>query len=136
MQAVVAGIASSAAKRIRVFLAGGSQMLAIWGLLKALALPQAQLERITIMTTGWVAFDKSAGVQKLAQIMNAPMAAACPNFWNSRHPGLQAYEEGNVKEGVGAGACMCLAHLYGFTARDIQSAIDTCYDELLAKSFR
>ena len=132
MQAVVAGIACSATTRIRVFLAGGSQMLAIWGLLKALGLPQAQLERITIMTTGWVAFDKSAGVQKLAKIMSAPMAAARPNFWNSRHPGLQAYEEGHVKEGVGAGACMCLAHLNGFTAIEIQNAIDNCYDELVS----
>lgn len=134
MQAVITGITIAAAKQRRVFLAGGSQMLAVWALLKALSLPESTLKNITVITTTWVAFDPSAGVQKLAQLMQAPMVAACPNFWNSRHSGLQAYEEGNVKEGVGAGASMCLAYLNGFSPEQIQEAIDNCYDELATRT--
>lgn len=131
MQAVLAGIVSTATKKCKIFLAGGSQMLAIWALCKSLLLPEFSLKNIVIMSTKWVAFDKSAGVQKLAELLQAPMAVACPNFWNSRHRGLQAYEEGNVKEGVGAGASMCVAHLNRFTREQIQNAIDDCYDELV-----
>lgn len=132
MQAVVAGIAATASKDCQIFLAGGSQMLAIWALLKALSVSEEQLRNILILTTEWVAFDQSAGVQILAQQLQAPMAAASPDFRKSRHAGLQAYEEGNVKEGVGAGASMCLAYLSGFDPIQIQAAIDNCYDELVA----
>jgi NaMN:DMB phosphoribosyltransferase len=34
------------------------------------------------------------------------------SFATSRYPQLQAYEQGYVKEGVGAGACAIAAHLY------------------------
>jgi NaMN:DMB phosphoribosyltransferase len=45
---------------------------------------------------------------------------------------LRVYEEGNVKEGVGAGAAMMLARAAGgATPEQIQSAIDDTYDELV-----
>lgn len=134
MQAVVSGIVLSATQKIPVYLAGGSQMLAVWALLCALKRNGYSLDqsRVFVLSTGWVAFDQSAGVEILAKNLSAPFAAACPEFRGSRHAGLQAYEEGNVKEGVGAGAAMCIANMVGFKRNLIINAIDDCYDELVA----
>lgn len=145
MQAVVAGIASTASPQIPVFLAGGSQMLAVWSLLNSMYehaeersryFPQignSNWRRNThVITTKWVAFDPAASVVQLARLVDGPLLASCPDFTKSQHAGLQAYEEGNVKEGVGAGASMCLSHLSGFDFEQIMQAIDNCYDELVA----
>jgi uncharacterized protein (TIGR00303 family) len=135
MQAFAAGIAISASAKIPVYLAGGSQMLAVWALIRALCklkVREAVQRNIMVMSTKWVAHDPNAGVLKLAQLLGAPFAVACPNFYQSGKPGLRAYEEGNVKEGVGAGASMCLARIAGFDSQTIMKAIDACYDELLA----
>lgn len=134
MQAVAAGICMAASAKIPVVLAGGSQMLAVWALIKALSGAEnqaASFENICIMTTGWVANDRAARVAHLAEILDAPLFAACPDFKKSKHPGLQAYEEGNVKEGAGAGACLFMAALKRHSPDKIMSEIDKCYDELL-----
>ena len=132
MQAVAAGVVSSFTSNKPMVLAGGSQMLAVWAILTALdTRAHISLERknLSIMSTDWVVFDKTAGVDRLAKILNAPLAASRPNFNDSRHPGLQAYEKGNVKEGVGAGASMCLANLAGFSRQEIITAVDSEYDK-------
>jgi uncharacterized protein (TIGR00303 family) len=135
MQACVCGIALSASESVPVFLAGGSQMLAVFALLKNLSLGRAaRLDNITIMTTKWVSHDPGAGVVKLARLLEAPLAAATPDFYRSRWAGLRAYEEGHVKEGAGAGACLCLARAAGFSPETIMAAVDACYAELTGKS--
>jgi uncharacterized protein (TIGR00303 family) len=110
-----------------VVLAGGSQMLAVYALVKALAKTQACTacykgpgtlsklveDRLIVMTTKWVAYDIFANTKQLALLVDAPYVAACPDFRSSRHAGLQAYEDGHVKEGVGAGAALILAGLLG-----------------------
>jgi uncharacterized protein (TIGR00303 family) len=129
MQAAAAGIALAAAREIPVYLAGGSQMLSVWELLRLLAggcAPPA----LMVLSTGWVAHDKGAGVLKLVKMLDAPFAVCSPDFFQSKKPGLQAYEDGHVKEGAGAGASMCLARIAGFDGRTIVAAIDACYEEL------
>jgi len=135
MQPVAAGIALSASQRIPVVMAGGSQMLAVWALVRTSAgrqgvrLPPGNLG---VITTKWVAFDRSAGSSRLASLLEAPFAAACPDFTRSRHGGLRAYERGHVKEGVGAGGAMAVASLTGGASPEqILQAIDTVYDELV-----
>ena len=135
MQPTVAGIALAASRNIPVILAGGSQMLAIWALAKAVAkregIPHNQ-GYLGVVTTKWVAFDHSAGLKRLSTLVGAPFAAACPNFHQSRHPGLRAYEDGHVKEGAGAGGSMAAAFLVaGASPHDILAAIDAAYDELV-----
>lgn len=135
MQACISGIAIAASAKIPIYLAGGSQMLAVWALIKALGerkLSGVAPRNIMVMSTKWVAHDQNAGVLKLVRLLDAPFAVSCPDFYQSGKPGLRAYEEGNVKEGVGAGASMCLARIAGFTAKTIMKSIDICYDELLA----
>lgn len=135
MQAFAAGMCQTASQKIPVLLAGGSQMLAVWALMTCLdkaSNTAMAAGKIAVITTKWVAFDPQAQVSKLAGLVNAPFAAACPDFMQSRHSGLQAYEQGNVKEGMGAGGSMAAAHLIaGAKPELIMQAIDGCYDDLV-----
>jgi uncharacterized protein (TIGR00303 family) len=131
MQAFVTGMALAAAKRVPVVLAGGSQMLAVQWLMQCMiraGFKDNVMGRLLVATTKWVAFDASAQAVALAKLTDAMFVASCPDFLKSRHEGLRAYEEGNVKEGVGAGAAMWIAHLRGHEAPDIMTAIDNSYD--------
>lgn len=132
MQAFVAGMAYEASRHIPVVLGGGTQMLTVYALMQAIQKQDLPEEHsIAVVTTKWVAFDPFAGAGKLAQLLQAPFAASCPNFHLSRHPGLRAYEEGNVKEGVGAGAMMAAAFLTGNSETRILTTIDAWYDRMV-----
>jgi uncharacterized protein (TIGR00303 family) len=134
MQPVVAGVAIAASSAIPVVLAGGSQMLAVWALASAIARRDGidlKSRSLGILTTKWVAFDRSAAIKRLAELVDAPFAAACPDFRRSRHAGLRAYEDGHVKEGVGAGGAMATAHLAGVSAERLLDAVDATYDQLV-----
>jgi uncharacterized protein (TIGR00303 family) len=135
MQPFAAGVLIEASKNIPVLLGGGTQMLAVYALAAAMEGKELLEQRpVAVVTTKWVAFDQGSDPASLADLVGAPFAASCPNFHSSRHPGLQAYEEGNVKEGVGAGALMALASLSGRTEREICAAIDNQYDLMVGKS--
>jgi uncharacterized protein (TIGR00303 family) len=125
MQIVVAGMAIAASRRCGVLLAGGTQMLAVYAL--TVAITQAynlfwQPAQVVIGTTRWVAEDPTGNTVELALSLGKsptnpdenipPLLATQLSFANSRYPQLQAYEQGFVKEGVGAGAACIAAHLY------------------------
>lgn len=115
MQPVVAGMALAASRTQPVMLAGGTQMLAVYALMAALAqvdhLPWHP-ENIVVGTTRWVATDPTGDTVGLAQSMDACLLATDLSLTNSRFAALRAYEQGFVKEGVGAGACAIAATLY------------------------
>jgi NaMN:DMB phosphoribosyltransferase len=144
MQAFVAGFALGALEAINtmeslaatparpkrpkaVVLAGGSQMLALYALVRALAksghadfaknstaAPVDLVDQcLIVITTKWVAHDPFGNTQYLAKMIGAPFVSARMDFSRSRHAGLRAYEDGHVKEGVGAGATLVLAKLLG-----------------------
>jgi uncharacterized protein (TIGR00303 family) len=108
MQPALALMALEASLHGPVVLGGGTQMAAVYALMARLVAEgeRGDLGRVAIATTRWVAADEAAdfgGI--LAQV--APPAAAFAawlDFSSSRLPGLARYEEGLVKEGVGAGA--------------------------------
>ncbi len=135
MQAFVVGLLAAACSSVPVVLGGGSQMLAVFALYKAMLNVQPGAvfppEYVPlVVTTKWVAYDPSARTVELSRSLGAPYIAACPDFFKSRHYGLQAYEEGNVKEGTGAGAALALARcLGGSSESEIITAIDRVYDE-------
>lgn len=132
MQAFAAGLAMEASKYVPVILGGGTQMLAVYALAAAVeGKEHIQQQPIAVVTTKWVAFDSGSNPSQLAELVGAPFAASCPNFHCSRHPGLRAYEEGNVKEGVAAGALMAVAYLGGFSESEICAAIDHQYDQMV-----
>ncbi|NJL83453.1 MAG: TIGR00303 family protein [Chloroflexaceae bacterium] len=129
MQVVAAAMALSASQYGGVLLAGGTQMLAVVALMLAL---QDFLEipgnraQIVVGTTRWVAGDRTGDTVGLARLVGKiPLMAAQLNFSKSRYPQLQAYEQGFVKEGVGAGGCAIAAHLKaGWSNEDLVKGIE------------
>jgi NaMN:DMB phosphoribosyltransferase len=124
MQVVAAGMAIAASRRCGVLLAGGTQMLAVYALMSAIAqaytLPWRS-EAVVVGTTRWVAEDFSGATVELAQLINKgektqnnvspPLLATQLSFADSRYSQLQAYERGFVKEGMGAGGACIAAHI-------------------------
>ena len=133
MQVVVAGMTIAASRKCGVLLAGGTQMLAVYALARAVAQSQAMLwnlERVLVGTTRWVAEDQTGDTVGLAQeIGSVPLIATQLSFTTSRHPQLQSYEQGYVKEGVGAGGCAIAAHLsQRWTQAELLDAIEALVD--------
>lgn len=130
MQIVVAGMAIAASRNSGVLLAGGTQMLAVYALLRAIAQTHNlawQPEQVVVGTTRWVADDATGDTVGLANLVSdVPLIATQLSFARSRYKQLQAYEQGFVKEGVGAGGCAIAAHLYqGWSQAKLLAAIDT-----------
>ncbi|BAY75906.1 nicotinate-nucleotide-dimethylbenzimidazole phosphoribosyltransferase [Nostoc linckia NIES-25] len=124
MQVVVAGMAIAASRSCGILLAGGTQMLAVYALMSAIAQAYAlswQPAEVVVGTTRWVAEDSTGATVDLAlslskgsstEIAATPsLLATALNFNDSRYPQLRAYEQGFVKEGMGAGAACIAAHL-------------------------
>ncbi|MEH1970822.1 nicotinate-nucleotide--dimethylbenzimidazole phosphoribosyltransferase [Nostoc sp.] len=124
MQVVVAGMAIAASRSCGVMLAGGTQMLAVYALISAIAQAYTlswQPEAVVIGTTRWVAEDPTGATVDLALSLGKgsltqsggipPLLATHLSFADSRYPQLRAYEQGFVKEGMGAGAACIAAHL-------------------------
>jgi NaMN:DMB phosphoribosyltransferase len=136
MQVVVAGMAIAASCSCGVMLAGGTQMLAVYALIEAIARKYALFwcpEQIVVGTTRWVAEDPTGDTVGLAQTIGAvPLLATQLSFASSRYPQLQAYEQGYVKEGVGAGGCAIASHLIAnWSQTQLQEAI-----EILAERYQ
>ncbi|MEM9245108.1 MAG: nicotinate mononucleotide-dependent phosphoribosyltransferase CobT, partial [Cyanobacteria bacterium P01_F01_bin.153] len=122
MQVAVAAMALAASAHTGVLLGGGTQMLTVYALAHRWA-AWDQLnwnpEAIAIGTTRWVTADVSAKARQLPQRLipnnpdGPPFFAADLDFSTATIPALQVYEQGFVKEGVGAGASAIAASLYG-----------------------
>ncbi len=116
MQIVAAGIMVAASRTCGVMLAGGTQMLAVYALARSIATSQNldwQPEEVVVGTTRWVAEDPTGDTVGLAKMIGSvPLIASQLNFSQSKYPQLRAYEQGYVKEGVGAGGCSVAAQLY------------------------
>jgi uncharacterized protein (TIGR00303 family) len=114
MQIVVAGMAIAASRTSGVILAGGTQMLAVYALIQAIARVYGlawQPEQIVVGTTRWVAEDKSGDTIELATMVGSVLLATQLSFATSNYAQLRAYEQGYVKEGMGAGGSCIAAHL-------------------------
>jgi uncharacterized protein (TIGR00303 family) len=132
MQIVVAGMAIAASRRIGVMLAGGTQMLAVSALIKAIAeyhQLSTQLDQIVVGTTRWVTEDPTGNTVGLAKLVGGvPLLATGLSFATSRYPSLRAYTQGYVKEGVGAGGCAIATHLkQNWTSTQLLTIIESLF---------
>jgi uncharacterized protein (TIGR00303 family) len=141
MQIFVAGLTLTASRQVGILLAGGTQMLAVYALAARIAQYYRldwQPQQILLGTTRWIMEDTSSDTVGLLQDLSehlgeslAPCLAATQlDFSNASDPGLLAYEQGFVKEGMAAGG-MTIAvslsqkwkqqdlqqHIYEFTQR-------------------
>ncbi len=136
MQVAVAGLAIAASRSNDVLLAGGTQMLAVYALIQAIAARAPtpnfwQPERVAVGTTRWVADDPTCDAVGLAQRLGeVPLLATALSFANSQYPTLRAYEQGFVKEGVGAGGCAIAAHLAGWDSATLLAAVEAIAAQL------
>ncbi|WP_414618812.1 TIGR00303 family protein [Calothrix sp. CCY 0018] len=120
MQVAVAGMAIAASRDGGVLLAGGTQMLAVFALASAICEfynLSWQPSQVVVGTTRWVADDSSGKTVELAQqigrkgAIEPSLFSTELSFDNSRYFQLQAYEQGFVKEGMGAGGACIAAYL-------------------------
>ena len=116
MMPVAAGIAASYTGTM--VLAGGTQMLAVCGVIKAM---KAKLPLVA--TTAYVRDDQSANVVQIAEQLGVKMYYVDPAFGALGHSGLARYCIGEVKEGTGAGGAMFLAYLMGYSPDEIRKKI-------------
>ncbi|MGK7939741.1 MAG: nicotinate mononucleotide-dependent phosphoribosyltransferase CobT [Crocosphaera sp.] len=129
MQIVVAGIAMSASLKTGIMLAGGTQMLAVYALMKSIMNTseyEANFNNIVVGTTRWVAEDPTGDTVGLAECIDTvSLLATQLNFSSSSYQQLQGYEQGYVKEGVGAGGCAIASFLsYSWTEEKLLTAIE------------
>ena len=106
-------------------------MLAVYALMDAIANEiefSWNRESVVVGTTPWVANDPTGDTIGLAkEIGNVSLMTSDLNFQESKFPELQAYEQGFVKEGVGAGGCAIGAYLHqNWSTREILEAVESC----------
>jgi NaMN:DMB phosphoribosyltransferase len=135
MQIVVAGMTLAASRTVGVLLAGGTQMLAVYGLVEAIVTQYDipwRADGVVVGTTRWVAEDTTGDTVGLAEMLgNVPLLATQLNFSTSVYPQLRAYEQGYVKEGVGAGGAAIAADLVlGWNNTQLLQAIEAVADRM------
>lgn len=97
--------------RFPLVLAGGTQMACVLMILNSIILlaPYSlDSSKLALCTTKWVAEDKNSDIQALLNMLDFPINAYYTNFdfSLSKHPALKLYDEGEAKEGVGAGGAL------------------------------
>lgn len=124
MMAAAAGLVDGL--NTKTVLAGGTQMISVLGVIKHLGLTRD----VSIATTRYVADDKSASFREMAEILGYRAFAADPGFGDSRRKGLRMYEDGDVKEGVGAGGAMFAAAMMGFSRKEFRDKTEEVCDSI------
>jgi len=124
-----AGFIVEASRRFHVVLAGGTQMAAallVADKLREDILMRPKHENITLATTAWVAKDTNSNIKHiLEQLSYTPHAIYTEfSFANAEIPVLKKYDEGEAKEGVGAGAALAYANTNGLTNQELLDAIE------------
>lgn len=110
---------------VPVTLAGGTQMLAVCGAIKAIE-PDFDFSKIAIATTVYVVNDETSNMLDIANQIdeNLTVYAADPEFEKSENEGLVRYTKGSIKEGVGAGGAILYALLNGKTADEYRAKVE------------
>lgn len=136
MQITVAGMAIAASRVCGVLLAGGTQMLAVYALARAIVQLNSiawNPAEILVGTTRWVAEDLTGDTVGLAvTLKDVALVATRLSFAESRWQQLQAYERGFVKEGVGAGGCSIAATVFqGWGQAELLDAIEQLIEKTI-----
>ena len=124
-----AGFLLEATKRFHVVLAGGTQMascLLIADKLREDVLMRLNSDNLTLATTQWVAKDKNSDIKKiLSQLSYTPHSVYTTfSFEKAQIPVLKKYDEGEAKEGVGAGAALAYAVAFARQNQEIVEAVE------------
>ncbi|MEM1931198.1 MAG: TIGR00303 family protein [Sulfolobales archaeon] len=128
----ITGFLAGALERdARVLLAGGTQMCAVLALARTLGVRFDG--RVAIGTTRWIVEDRSSDLSGLVKDIypEVPVVYADVDFSGAKYWGLRAYEEGYVKEGVGAGGTLVIsALLRDISSRELLKAVQEEYERI------
>jgi len=115
--------------RFPVVLAGGTQMACV--LLVANRIVQYMGTRfdgtnLILATTKWVAQDAHSDIKALLQMPDFSVNACYSDFdfSLSNHPALKLYDDGEAKEGVGAGGALTYGMLNGLTKEAVTVEVE------------
>ncbi len=115
--------------RTKVILAGGTQMaclLLVIDKISQLIGGRLESSNLALCTTKWVAKDKNSDIEQLLKMLRFPINAYYSDFDFSKsdHPALKLYDQGEAKEGVGAGGALMYGFLNGLTQEQITKEIE------------
>jgi uncharacterized protein (TIGR00303 family) len=124
-----AGFLLEATKRFHVVLAGGTQMAACLLVADALreeVLMRLKSDNLTLATTQWVAHDERSDIKHiLEQLSYTPHALyTTMSFANAEIPVLHKYDEGEAKEGVGAGGALAYGATNGVSNDELVKQVE------------
>ena len=134
MIAVNAGMIVGAAKHVPVIVRGGTQMAAVVAV--AVAMDESVVGNIFQGTTRWLVNDPNSDIEKIMAGIHKDVPIVYINMDYSKSPyeGLQAYEWGYIKEGVGCGGSSVAAVIASageLTCDDILDEVHRLYREIL-----
>jgi uncharacterized protein (TIGR00303 family) len=124
-----AGFILGVNNRIPIVLAGGTQMacvlLVVDSILKLMG-GTIDTSNLAIATTKWVYEDKQSDIEALLNMLSFPINGfyADFDFSMSSHPALKLYDDGEAKEGVGAGGALVYGLLNGLTQEQITRGVE------------
>ncbi len=124
-----AGFILEASKRFHIVLGGGTQMatcLLVADALREDVLMRVKNSNITIATTAWVVDDKNSDIKHLLSLLSYTPHAIYTSFSFAKTeiPVLKKYDEGEAKEGVGAGASLAYADTNNIDNEKLLEAIE------------
>jgi uncharacterized protein (TIGR00303 family) len=124
-----AGFVLGINNKIPLILAGGTQMACVLLVInKILEVMQGEIDtsNLALATTSWIANDENSDIKKLLEMCNFPINSyyADFDFALSEHSALKLYDEGEAKEGVGAGGALVYGFLNGLTKDTITKKVE------------
>lgn len=124
-----AGFILGVNNRIPVVLAGGTQMSCVLLIVnRILKLMGGTMEtsNLGLCTTKWVYEDKQSDIEALLNMIDFNINAFYADFDFSltNHPALKLYDDGEAKEGVGAGGALVYGLLNGLSKEDITKGVE------------
>jgi len=123
-------ILGSMQKDYKVVLAGGTQMacvlLVVNSILKTMD-GNIDSSKLALCTTKWVYEDCYSDIEALLKMLDFKIDAYYSqfDFSLSNHPALKLYDNGEAKEGVGAGAALVYGLLNGLTKEQITNKVES-----------
>ena len=128
------GMLCGAAKSVPVILGGGTQMAPV--IAGALALHPELAGNFFQGTTRWLMNDPNSSMSRIMDCFSSevPIVYANVDYSESPYEGLQAYEWGYIKEGVGCGGASVGAIIESMgkiSCTDLQDEVHRLYRELM-----
>ncbi len=116
--------------RFPIILAGGTQMACVLLVANSISRymgAKVDSSHIALATTKWVAKDKHSNIKALLEMLDFPINAYYDDFdfSLSKHPALKLYDEGEAKEGVGAGGALVYGDLNGLSKNEITHKVES-----------